>query len=74
MGGWYLQDAYGLQASEGSFCDVADGVVAQTERVEISQHRQAPFIQTSQVVVRQISVGRNGARDREKEETGELCF
>lgn len=31
----YLQDAYSLEASEGSLCDVADGVVAQTESVQI---------------------------------------
>lgn len=56
FGGWgvYLQGAYGLEASEGSLGDVADGVVAQTERVEISQHGQAAFIQTSQVVIGQI--------------------
>lgn len=62
----YLQDAYGLQASEGSLCDVADGVVAQAETVEISQHRQTAFIQASQVVVRQISGARNRAQDRQK--------
>lgn len=60
----YLQDSQGLEASEGSLCDVADGVVAQTESVEISQHRQSAFIQTRQVVVRQISGDRNRARDR----------
>lgn len=49
--GVYLQEAHGLEASEGPFCDVADGVVAQTEGVEIPQHGEAAFIQTSQVVV-----------------------
>ena len=53
-GGSYLQDAYGLEASEGSLGDVADGVVAQTESVEIPEHSQTAFIQTSQVFVRQI--------------------
>lgn len=52
--GVYLQDAYGLEAPEGSLCDVADSIVAQTEGVEIPQHSQTAFIQTSQVVVRQI--------------------
>lgn len=67
-GGWdiYLQDAYGLEASEGSLGDVADGVVAQTESVEIPQHSQTAFIQTSQVVVRQIPGERNRARGRQK--------
>lgn len=60
----YLQDPQGLEASEGSLCDVADGVVAQTESVEISQHRQSAFIQTRQVVVRQISGERSRVRDR----------
>lgn len=62
----YLQDAYGLEASEGSLSDVADGVVAQTEGVEIPQHSQAAFVQARQVVVRQIAGERNGARDRVK--------
>lgn len=60
----YLQDTQGLEAPEGSLCDVADGIVAQTESVEISQHGQSAFIQTRQVVVRQISGERNRARDR----------
>lgn len=34
---------------------MADGVVAQLEGMEIPQHCQAPFIQTGQVVVGQIS-------------------
>lgn len=34
---------------------MADGVVAQAQTVELSQHRQASFIQARQVVVRQIS-------------------
>lgn len=50
----HLQDAYRLQAPEGSLVNLADGVVAQSESVEIPQHRQTPFIKTSQVVVRQI--------------------
>lgn len=61
-GGSYLQNAYGLEASEGSLCDVADGVVPQTERVEIPEHSQTAFVQTSQVVVRQIPGGRDGGR------------
>lgn len=36
---------------------MADGVVAQTQGVEVSQHGQTPFIQASQIVVRQISGG-----------------
>lgn len=67
LGSVHLQDAYGLEASEGSFCDVADGVVAQAESVEISQHRQTAFIQASQVVVRQITGERNRARDRKED-------
>lgn len=62
----YLQDAYSLEASEGSLGDVADGVVAQTKGVQIPQHSQAAFIQARQVVVRQIAGERNGARDRVK--------
>ncbi len=65
-GGVYLQDAYSLEPSEGSLGDVADGVVAQTESVEIPQHSQTAFIQTSQVVVRQIPGERNRARGRQK--------
>lgn len=42
---------------------MADGVVAQTQCVEIPQHSQAAFIQTCQVVVRQIPGERNRARD-----------
>lgn len=67
LGSVYLQDAYSLEASEGSFCDVANGVVAQAESVEISQHRQTAFIQASQVVVRQITGERNRARDRKED-------
>lgn len=66
LAGGYLQDAYGLEASEGSLGDVVDGVVAQTESVEIPQHSQAAFIQASQVVVRQIPGERNGVQDRQK--------
>lgn len=64
--GVYLQDTHGLEASEGSLSDVADGVVPQTEGVEIPQHSQAAFIQTSQVVVRQIPGERQRERDRQK--------
>lgn len=64
--GVYLQDPYGLEASEGSLADVADGVVAQTEVVEIPQHSQTAFIQTSQVVVRQIPGEGGRGRDRQK--------
>lgn len=47
--GWcfYSQIMQGLEAPEGSLCDVADGVVAQPESVEVSQHRQDAFVQTS---------------------------
>lgn len=55
----YLQGAYSLEASEGSLGDVADGVVAQTERMEIPQHSQTAFIQTSQVVIGEIPGGGN---------------
>lgn len=44
---------------------MADGVVAQTESVEIPQHSQTAFIQTSQVVVRQIPGERNRAQVRQ---------
>lgn len=52
-----LQEAQGLEASEGPLGDVADGIVPQTEGVEVPQHRQAALIQTSQVVVGQIPAG-----------------
>lgn len=42
---------------------MADGVVAQAQGVEVSQHRQTSFIQASQVVVRQISGGRHKGGD-----------
>lgn len=54
----YSQIAQGLEAPEGSLCDVADGVVAQPQSVEVSQHRQDALVQTTQVVVRQISGGK----------------
>lgn len=53
----YSQDPQGLKAPEGSLRDVADGVVAQAQAVELSQHRQASFIQARQVVVGQIPGG-----------------
>lgn len=56
------QIAQRLEASEGSLCDVADGVVAQPQSVQVSQHRQDAFVQTSQVVVGQIS---GGERERQ---------
>lgn len=62
----YLQDAYSLEASEGSLGDVADGVVAQTEGVEIPQYSQTAFVQTSQVVVRQIPGEGGGGRDSQE--------
>lgn len=41
---------------------MADAVVAQTQRVEVSQHGQNPLVQAGQVVVRQVSGGREGGR------------
>lgn len=38
---------------------MADGVVAQAQAVQLPQHRQAAFVQARQLVVGQISAGRN---------------
>lgn len=73
VAGVYLQDAHGLEAPEGSLGDVADGVVAQTEGVEIPQHSQTAFIQTSQVVVRQIPGEGGRRRDGQKRGKKEKC-
>ena len=67
----YLQDAYGLEASESPLGDVADGVVPQTQGVEIPQHGQTAFIQTSQVVVRQIPGESDTDRKADKEKERE---
>ena len=50
----HLQDAECPEAPERPLGDVADGVVAEAEGVEIPQHGQAALLHTSQVVVRQI--------------------
>lgn len=70
----YLQDAYSLEAFKGSLGDVANGVVAQTEGVEIPQHRQAAFIQTSQVVVRQIPGEKRVGQTEADNETEKIMF
>lgn len=54
-----LQEAHGLEASEGPLSDVADGVVPQTEGVEVPQHRQTTLVQTTQVVIGQTPTGGN---------------
>lgn len=60
--GFDSQIAQRLEASEGSLCDVADRVVAQPQSVQVPLHRQDAFVQTSQVVVGQIS---GGERERQ---------
>lgn len=42
--GFYSQIAQRLEAPEGSLCDVADGVVAQPQSVQVSQHRHGAFV------------------------------
>lgn len=71
--GVHSQDAYGLEASEGSLCDVADGVVPQTEGLEIPQYSQTAFIQTGQVVVGQVpkETQRGGQTEKRTEEQRE---
>lgn len=69
--GFYSQIAQRLETPEGSLCDVADGVVAQPQSVQVSQHGHGAFIQTSQVVVGQISGReRDGVCEVWKEATG----
>ena len=60
-----LQGAQGLEAFEGSFGHMADGVVTQTEGLKVSQHGQAALTQAGQAVVGQVPGGgrREGGRE-----------
>jgi hypothetical protein len=62
--GGYLQNTQRLEASEGALSDVADGVVSQTQAVEVPQHGQTALVQTGQVIVRQIPGERGRGRVR----------